>query len=443
MVNERTPPHSFTLEDLELVDAPPEHSFDNLTKLASMMLGAPVALVSIVEFSKDRQYFKSQVGLPEPWATKSQTPLSHSFCQHVVRGDHAFVVENAPEHPLVRDNLAIPDLGVIAYLGVPIYAADHRAIGALCTIEGAPRRWSDEDVANLKQLASCVSDAVLLKATVKSNEILLRERQQMNRELERKVDERTQQLNDQKERLAVALEKEHELNRLQRQFVSMVCHEFRTPLAIIDGNAHRIIRRHEKIPPDQLVGGLGKVRNSVARLTELMESVLSVSKLEAGTIELKPTPCNFKDLILEVANTYLEVNPTYEISADVKGLPEHFIADPKLMRQVLSNLISNAVKYSPDGAQIDIEATSCHDGGIKIDVHDRGVGIPADELDKLFKRFFRASTSAGIAGTGIGLHMTQAFVEMHGGRVDIVSEVGVGSTFTVSLPRRDDAAKAA
>ena len=161
MVSERTSPHSFTLEDLELVDAPPEHSFDNLTKLASMMLGAPVALVSFVQFSEDRQYFKSQVGLPEPWATNRQTPLSHSFCQHVVREDHAFVVENAPEHPLVKENLAIPDLGVIAYLGVPIYAADHKAVGALCTIEGAPRRWLDEDVANLKQLASCVSDAIL------------------------------------------------------------------------------------------------------------------------------------------------------------------------------------------------------------------------------------------------------------------------------------------
>ena len=285
--------------------------------------------------------------------------------------------------------------------------------------------------------------AILLKATVKSNEFLLREREQTNRELERKVAERTQQISEQKERLAVALEKEHELNQLQRQFVSMVCHELRTPLAVIDGNAYRIMRRHQKIPPDQLLGGLGKVRNSVARLTELMEGVLSVSKLEAGTIQVNPTPCNFEDLITDVANTYREVNPTSKIIVNCKGLPERFIADPKLMRQVVSNLISNAVKYSPDGAQIDIEATSWDDGGIRVGVQDQGVGIPGDELDKLFKRFFRASTSAGIAGTGIGLHMTQAFVEMHGGRVDIVSEVGVGSTFTVILPRRDNVAKAA
>lgn len=270
------------------------------------------------------------------------------------------------------------------------------------------------------------------------NQILEREREEMNQELERKVNERTQQLADQKERLAQALEKEHELNGLQRHFVSMVCHEFRTPLAIIDGNAQRIMKRHDTIPPDRLMGALGKVRTSVTRLTDLMESVLSASKLEAGAIEIAPAPCNLTEMITEVVNNYREVNPTYKIAADVTRLPELFIVDVKLMRQVVSNLLSNAVKYSPDSALIHIEAASCDDGGVEIAVRDHGVGIPAGELEKLFERFFRASTSTGIAGTGIGLHMVQALVDMHEGRIDIASEVGVGTTFTVYLPRRDN-----
>ncbi|MEM7042057.1 MAG: HAMP domain-containing sensor histidine kinase [Pseudomonadota bacterium] len=267
---------------------------------------------------------------------------------------------------------------------------------------------------------------------------LEKEREELNQSLERKVEERTQQLAEQKERLAQALEKEHQLNGLQRQFVAMVCHEFRTPLAVIDGNAQRIMKRRETIAPERLMGGLGKVRVSVRRLTELMESVLSASKLEAGSIEFDPAPCNLVGVIEEVAANYREVNPSYDITADVAKLPERFVIDAKLIRQVVSNLLSNAVKYSPDGAEVSIEANSCDDGGVTIAVRDQGVGIPEDELKKLFQRFYRASTSTGIAGTGIGLHMVEALVNMHDGWIDVASEVGVGTTFTVYLPKRDD-----
>ncbi|MEM9627112.1 MAG: HAMP domain-containing sensor histidine kinase [Pseudomonadota bacterium] len=267
---------------------------------------------------------------------------------------------------------------------------------------------------------------------------LEREREQLNQELERKVEKRTQQLAEQKERLAQALEKEHQLNGLQRQFVSMVCHEFRTPLAIIDGNAQRIMKRRETIAPERLMGGLGKVRVSVRRLTELMESVLSASKLEAGSIKMDLAPCDLVQMIEEVVANYREVNPSYEITADLAKLPDRFIVDVKLMRQVVSNLLSNAVKYSPDDAHVSIKAESCIDGGVTIAVRDQGVGIPEEELKKLFQRFYRASTSTGIAGTGIGLHMVQALVDMHGGRIDVASEVDVGTTFTVYLPQRDD-----
>jgi len=173
MASDRPPIHSFTLEELELVDASPEISFDNLTKLTSMMLGTPVSLISIVQVDKDRQFFKSQRGLPEPWATERQTPLTHSFCQHVVRENRALAVDNAPTHQLVKDNLAIADLNVIAYLGVPIYSPEKRPVGALCAIESKARSWSDNDIAVLQQLASCVSDAILLKATIKTNGILI------------------------------------------------------------------------------------------------------------------------------------------------------------------------------------------------------------------------------------------------------------------------------
>lgn len=275
------------------------------------------------------------------------------------------------------------------------------------------------------------------RANLIRNQILEREREQLNQQLERRVEERTQQLAAQTERLAQALEKEHELNGLQRQFVSMVCHEFRTPLAIIDGNAQRIMKRCEKMPPDRVRDILGRVRLSVSRLIDLMESVLSASKLEAGAIKMDPAACNLAEMITEVANNHRELNPAYKIETEIAGLPESFVVDIKLMRQVVSNLLSNAIKYSPEGAQVRIEATSCEDGAVKIAVRDQGVGIPADELENLFQRFFRASTSTGIAGTGIGLHMVKTLVDMHDGHIDVDSDVGVGTIFTVCLPPRD------
>ncbi|MGI9433252.1 MAG: ATP-binding protein [Geminicoccaceae bacterium] len=232
-----------------------------------------------------------------------------------------------------------------------------------------------------------------------------------------------------------ALAKEREINGLQRQFVSMVSHEFRTPLAIIDGNAQRLLRRHVSMTPERAVGALQKVRHSVARLTELMESVLNASRLEEGRISYAPGPCNLAEILREICDSYAEIYPDHKIHMDIDDLPGVVIADSSLVRQVVSNLTSNAVKYSPAGTTIWVTGSEDHDeGGAVIAIRDEGVGIPKAELSQLCSRFFRASTSIGIAGTGIGLHLVQHFVAMHGGRIDVESVEGEGSTFTVRLP---------
>ena len=133
-----------------LLDSAPEQSFDRVTQLAAKLLGVPVALLSLVD--KDRQFFKSQVGLSEPWATARQTPLSHSFCQWVVSGRESIAIEDANAHPLLRTNLAIRDLGVIAYAGVPVYGKEGQALGSLCAIDTMPRAWTDVDLATLHDL---------------------------------------------------------------------------------------------------------------------------------------------------------------------------------------------------------------------------------------------------------------------------------------------------
>lgn len=147
-----------------LLDTPPDASFDRVTRLVSRLLDAPTALFSLVD--KNRQFFKSQTGLAEPWASQRQTALSHSFCQWVISGKEAVVISDARAHPVLRNNLAIQDLGVIAYTGVPINTTQGESLGSLCAIDGKPRTWTENDIAILNDLArlaeSCVAHATLV-----------------------------------------------------------------------------------------------------------------------------------------------------------------------------------------------------------------------------------------------------------------------------------------
>jgi signal transduction histidine kinase/CheY-like chemotaxis protein/HPt (histidine-containing phosphotransfer) domain-containing protein len=139
------------LRETGLLDSPADEKFDAITRQVAAQLGVPVALVSLVD--RHRQFFKSSSGLPEPWAGLRETPLTHSFCQHVVSTRKPLVVTDAREHPIVKDSLAIPDIGVIAYAGVPLVTSEGHALGSLCAIDTRPRIWSDEDLLLLRQLA--------------------------------------------------------------------------------------------------------------------------------------------------------------------------------------------------------------------------------------------------------------------------------------------------
>ena len=148
-----------------LMDSDAEASFDRFTSLATQAFGFPVALVSLVD--GERQFFKSAVGLPEPWASRRETPLSHSFCQHVVSTGAPLVVPDASKHPLLRHNLAVRDLGVAAYAGMPLTTSDGHTLGAFCVVSGEPHAWTNEELATLRQLAAAVMTEVELRRAVR------------------------------------------------------------------------------------------------------------------------------------------------------------------------------------------------------------------------------------------------------------------------------------
>jgi signal transduction protein with GAF and PtsI domain len=150
------------LRDATILDTAPEESFDRLASLAARVLNAPVALVSAID--RDRQFFKSCLGLPEPWASRRESPLTHSFCQHVVAAREPLVVTDARQEPELRNNLAIRDFGVIAYLGVPLISREGHALGTLCVIDHKPRTWTRDQLDLLKDLATSVVTEITLRS---------------------------------------------------------------------------------------------------------------------------------------------------------------------------------------------------------------------------------------------------------------------------------------
>ncbi len=153
------------LQQTMLLDSPPEEAFDRLTRLAAKILRAPTALVSLVD--QDRQFFKSYAGLAEPWTSQQGTLLTHLFCRYVAITGQPLLVEDARKHPLVQGNLAIDDLGALAYAGVPLITQEGYALGAFCVIDNHPRAWTQEEIEILKDLSASVMTEIELRATTR------------------------------------------------------------------------------------------------------------------------------------------------------------------------------------------------------------------------------------------------------------------------------------
>jgi len=228
---------------------------------------------------------------------------------------------------------------------------------------------------------------------------------------------------------------EQRLALLQRNFVSMASHEFRTPLTVIDGHARRLMKTKDTVAPAEIDERGGKIRAAVLRLIHLIDNLLNSGRMIDGGAELyfHPAALDLGALLREVCQLHREMVPVARIIERFPDGPLPAVGDAKLLFQVFSNLLSNAVKYSPSGGAIEVEAESVA-GEVVIAVTDHGIGIPAGDIDHLFERYHRGSNVSGIVGTGVGLYLVKMAVERHGGRVEVTSKEGAGSRFSVHLP---------
>jgi GAF domain-containing protein len=171
-----------SLQRSGLLDTPPEEVFDRFTRLASHLLRARTALLSLVD--ADRQFFKSARGLEEPWASRRETPLTHSICKHVVEMGTGLVIPDGRVHSVVRDSPAVRECGFIAYAGMPVFAGDGHVLGTLCVMDDRPRQWTGAELDALRDLAACVTEEITLRTRLRASEAACRASEARLRKLE-------------------------------------------------------------------------------------------------------------------------------------------------------------------------------------------------------------------------------------------------------------------
>lgn len=264
--------------------------------------------------------------------------------------------------------------------------------------------------------------------------------QQLNRELEDKVQERTEELADAIQQLAeskrevmLALEKERELNELKSRFVTMASHEFRTPLGTILSSASLIGKYETNEHQTKREKHIDRIKAAVSNLTEILNDFLSLEKLEEGVVRCQMVRINGKQLLTETIDDLKGISRNGQTIELVYEGNEEIFADPQLMKNILINLVSNAIKYSKDDGQITVSSAVTSER-FELNIADRGIGIPLEDQKNIFDRFFRATNAGNIQGTGLGLNIVKKYVELMDGSISFVSSEE-GTTFTVSLPQ--------
>lgn len=525
------------LSSTKLLDSAPDESFDRLTRLAARTLKAPVSLVSLVD--DKRQFFKSAYGLSEPWASRRETPLLLSFCQHAVRTGEALIVHNASRDARFRDHPAITELGVIAYAGVPLKLSRGHTVGALCVIDSRVRRWSPQQIRVLRDLGGSVVSEVELRLQIHESaqarqaseesetrlrlllestgegiygvdrdgcctflnraaaEMLGYTREQI---VERNMHElmhhsypdgrpypveacRVYQafrtgvhthVQDEalwrkdgshfdaeywaypifrgskvtgavvnfrditrRKRNEAALahytRQLEESDRRKDEFLAVLGHELRNPLAAISATAELLAVDPSAGDDTQSAGKA--ISEQVGLLTGLLDDLLDVGRITRGKIQLKRETSSVAAIIDKAATSVQPLIAAREHSLVTKiadGLYAN--VDALRLKQVLVNLLTNAAKYTNPGGHIRIRAGSEGDD-VWLSVKDNGYGIRPELQSAIFKPFTQAGTGTSYTGgLGIGLTLVKRLVELHGGAVTMTSAgAGLGSEFTVHL----------
>jgi signal transduction histidine kinase len=411
------------------------------------LLDRALALVfEVIDADRGAIFLTAQGGELEEVAKRSAPgkppgQVSRSILGQVLEGGEAIVVRDAAQDRRFDANHSIHRMNIRSALAVPLCAKED-VLGVLHLDKREARRPFGEADLQLavivaQQLAAWLHAGRLFEQVKRANRELESARDEIlrwNQQLERKVADRTREVEAQAAKIA-------ELMRQKDRFLGMVAHDLRTPLAGLLGFAEVAIAGVEAgIGPARTSEDLQVIRQTALEMSELLNDLLDVSRLEEGKLRIEPRRVDLVALVRGQAGAF-------EVVAEQKGialsvdLPEVEVpanCDPKRVKQILGNLVSNAVKFSAAGGRVGLRLTR-EPGRAVLAVTDTGQGIPPEDLGRIFVRYEQSRTqaTAGEHGSGLGLAIAKTLVELHGGEIWVRSEPGVGSCFSFSLPMVD------
>ncbi len=507
-----------------LLDTPPEEPFDRLTRVAARVLGAPATFLALVD--EDRDFYKSCHGFPEPLASAREL-AGPTFCHYTIQGAEPLVIPDTLADPVYRRVPTVESLGVRAYLGVPLVTADGHAVGSFCAMDLQPRRWTDDEVQLLVELAASAMREIELRELAREAgraEAVLRESERRTRallesaplimwtnhpdgrvahfnrlwyahtgrspeesegsawvsavhpadlpalrgarehgiaagaayEIEFRLEGRDGDFRWHRGRVVPLRSPEgelegwigsaadvHDIREAEREareavrqrddVLGVVSHDLRNPVHTAFMSTSLLLDlldEGDSIQRKQL----GIIKRATERMNRLIGDLLDVTRIDAGNLHLYPSPLDPADVLREVREIFepQAAEKSLELEVEIPdGLPP-VSADPERVLQVFSNLLGNALKFTPAGGRIAVRAGP-DPAGVCFAVSDTGPGIPAADLPHVFDRFWQARQTAR-DGAGLGLPITRGIVEAHGGTIRAESTPGVGTTFSFTLP---------
>ena len=387
------------LLEYNILDTPREAAFDRITALAADLFDAPIAVVSLID--TDRQWFKSVIGLDA-----TQTPRAYAFCDHTIRSDEVMVVPDALLDERFRANpLVLGDPLVRFYAGAPLRLRSGLRLGSLCIIDREPRSaLSDVEKRRLQTLAQMVVDEMDLRLTG--------------------------------ERLSLARRHAEAATEAKSEFLANMSHELRTPLTSIIGFAG--ILGASAALGDKERGYADKIQSASRNLLAIVNDVLDLAHLDAGNHERSTEMVDLLALSTAVMELVAEqaAGKGLSLVLEASEVLPMALADSARLRQVLLNLLGNAVKFT-DAGEVRLSLYPAEEpGSVIVAVRDTGIGIPSDRMDQVFERFVQAdnSISRRFGGTGLGLAISRRLLERMDGEITVTSTLGEGSTFRVRVP---------
>ncbi|MFZ3585275.1 GAF domain-containing sensor histidine kinase [Loktanella sp. DJP18] len=393
---------SYTFQSLGLMDDTPDEAILNITKLAAHILKSPVALTSLLEENKNRQFFAASVGLSEDLAASRQTPINQSICQFVKLAKRTILIADMRVDDRTKDNKLVRDENFISYIGSPIHNASGQVVGALCCMKNEPYTWAEGQIETLEMLAKCIDEI---------------------------IHARTASLEEQKSK--------NELNKLlvsRSGYVAHLSHEIRTPLTSIIGSVKLLKTVPLNGKAERLVEFLDR---SSERLMAFISDADFIGKLDADNYISVQETCDIAAVISSIADGFqgLAKIKSVQMSVTNQLVTSIYHFDRYAVEMIVKNLISNALKYTESGS-VKIRLRDGLLEEVIIDVIDTGVGISPEYHEKIFQEFEQSDHNSPRTngGTGLGMTIVKRMVDGLDGDISLLSHLGEGAKFSVTLP---------